>query len=113
MDDLLTVQEVADRCRVHQLTIRRHIKQGRLRSVRVGRAVRVRSKDLDTYLFNGLAPNGSVAAAADPEELRDLRPITMDDPVFRLIGAFTGGASDVSTNKKKYIAEGIYSEFAE
>lgn len=48
--ELLTVREVAQICRVHEVTIRRHIRQGLLRSVRVGRAVRIRREDLDGYV---------------------------------------------------------------
>ena len=41
MSKLLTVAEVAERLRVHPMTVRRHIKSGRIRSTRVGRSVRV------------------------------------------------------------------------
>ncbi len=47
---LLTVREVAQRLRVHPITVRRHIKAGRLRAVRIGRAVRVREADLAVLL---------------------------------------------------------------
>ncbi len=49
-DVLLTVPEVAERLRVHPITVRRHIKAGRLRAVRIGRAVRVREADLAVLL---------------------------------------------------------------
>ena len=47
---LLTVNDVAERLQLHPITVRRHIKAGKLRAVRVGRAVRVRESDLETYL---------------------------------------------------------------
>ena len=47
---LLTVPEVAKRLRVHQLTVRRHIKDGSLPAVRVGRAIRVKEDDLNAFL---------------------------------------------------------------
>src|SRR3972149_6948725 len=50
MSDLLTVEEVADRLRLHEMTVRRHIKAGRLRAVRVGRRVRVREEDLAAFV---------------------------------------------------------------
>ena len=57
-DRLLTVPEVAERLRVHPITVRRHIKAGRLRAVRVGRAVRVRESDLEAYLRSEEGPGG-------------------------------------------------------
>ncbi len=50
MSDLLTVEEVADRLRLHEMTVRRHIKAGRLRAVRAGRRVRVREEDLAAFV---------------------------------------------------------------
>ena len=38
---LLTVAEVAEWLRLHPITVRRHIKAGLIRAVRIGRAVRV------------------------------------------------------------------------
>lgn len=46
-DQLLTVREVAERLRLHPITVRRHIKAGRLSAVRIGRAVRVRESDVN------------------------------------------------------------------
>lgn len=46
---LLTVPEVAERLRVHPITVRRLIKAGRLPAVRIGRAVRVRVADVEAY----------------------------------------------------------------
>ena len=41
-DRLLTVNDVAERLQVHPITVRRHIKAGKLRAVRVGRSGRFR-----------------------------------------------------------------------
>jgi excisionase family DNA binding protein len=43
---LLTVKEVAERLRLHPITVRRLIASGRLSAVRIGRAVRVRDRDV-------------------------------------------------------------------
>lgn len=43
---LLTVKEVAERLRLHPITVRRLIASGRLPAVRIGRAVRVREGDV-------------------------------------------------------------------
>jgi excisionase family DNA binding protein len=47
MSKLLTVAEVAERLRIHPMTVRRHIKSGKLRATRVGRSVRVPEESLD------------------------------------------------------------------
>ena len=41
----MTVAEVARLCRVHEITVRRHIRQGRLHAVRVGRAIRIKPEE--------------------------------------------------------------------
>ena len=50
---LLTVNDVAERLQLHPITVRRHIKAGQLRAVRIGRSVRIREADLEEYLEAG------------------------------------------------------------
>ena len=49
-DQLLSVNDVAERLQVHPITVRRHIKAGKLNALRVGRSVRIREADLEEYL---------------------------------------------------------------
>jgi excisionase family DNA binding protein len=48
-NELLTVREVARYCRLHEMTVRRHIKEGRLRAIRIGRSVRIPREELGAY----------------------------------------------------------------
>lgn len=48
-NEFLTVREVAHYCRLHEMTVRRHIKEGRLRAVRIGRSVRIPREELSAY----------------------------------------------------------------
>ena len=48
--ELLTVNEAAKMLNLHEITIRRHIKQGRLRAIKVGRQVRIRREDLEEFM---------------------------------------------------------------
>jgi excisionase family DNA binding protein len=47
MPEYLTVREVAAVYRVNEITVRRHIRSGKLRAVKVGGRVRVRQEDAD------------------------------------------------------------------
>lgn len=48
--ELLTLQDVAQRCRLGRTLLYEEIGAGRLRVVRFGRAVRVRSDDLAAWI---------------------------------------------------------------
>jgi excisionase family DNA binding protein len=45
----LTVREVAERLRLHPITVRRHIAAGRILAVRIGRAVRVAEEEVSKF----------------------------------------------------------------
>ena len=47
---MLTVQEIADRLRVEHKTVRSLIAKGKLRAVRLGRALRIREADFEDFL---------------------------------------------------------------
>lgn len=49
MDTLLSVKQVAFIFRVHPLTIRRYIKNGKLKAVRVGGNVRIKESDVQNF----------------------------------------------------------------
>lgn len=76
MQELLTVKDVARICKVHEVTVRRHIAAGKLRSVRIGRAVRVRPEDLESYADDA----GSAHEGFTPDNPFMLLVGTMDDP---------------------------------
>lgn len=49
-DQLLTLQQVADRLQVSMSTVRRLVAAGKLKAVRIGRNLRVRPEDLSKYI---------------------------------------------------------------
>jgi len=73
MSTLLTVEEVAKRLRLHPITVRRHIRSGRIPATRIGRAVRVKEEDIEPVT----EPPKRVVDMT-PEELRThiMRPLT-------------------------------------
>lgn len=50
MAELLTITEVARMLNLHEITVRRHIKQGKLKALKVGRRIRIRREDLDEFI---------------------------------------------------------------
>jgi excisionase family DNA binding protein len=73
---LLTVDEVAQRLRLHPITVRRHIRSGRLPATRIGRSVRVKEEDIEKTI----EPPKKVVDMT-PEELRAHieRPLTPEE----------------------------------
>ena len=49
MDNLLTVRQVAILLKVHPLTIRRYINEGKLKAIKVGNNVRISQTDLNSF----------------------------------------------------------------
>lgn len=49
-ESLLTVQDVADRLKVSESTVRRLIDQGAIPIVRIGRQIRIRPEDVEKYI---------------------------------------------------------------
>jgi len=49
-DSLLTIKEAAEYLKVHWQTVRTYIKKGKLKSLRVGRGIRIRSSVLEKFL---------------------------------------------------------------
>lgn len=101
---LLTVHDVARYCQVHEATIRRHIASGRLRSVHVGRAVRVREEDLELYL----KPRGDreTEPTDDYGSEPEWKPFTKDDPFWDIVGMIDDESiAWVSGDKHRALAE--------
>ena len=60
-DEFFTVSEIASLLKLNQQTVRNWIDQDKLKSVRVGRRVRVRQRDLEQFIEAG------ASAPAEPE----------------------------------------------
>ncbi len=52
MDEFLTLKEVTEILKVSRQTVYRWISSGELRSIKIGKLVRIRKKDLEKFLKN-------------------------------------------------------------
>lgn len=95
--ELLTIQEVAQMMRVSPITIRRRIKEGNLSAVRVGRRIRVSKQAVDK-LPKPIKPKTTKQASIKA------RPLTFDDPLWKLVGAATEANLTDSSKKHEYLA---------
>lgn len=85
MDNMLSVRQVAFMLKVHHLTIRRYIKEGKLKAVRVGGNVRIKEKDLQEFHkeLSAATPQQSIILKAKKHAAR---PFSDVDPLLRLQG---------------------------
>jgi excisionase family DNA binding protein len=60
-EELYTVEQFAERLKLHPKTVLRFIKEGRLRAAKVGRSYRILRSDLEA--FGGIAPPAGDAKA--------------------------------------------------
>ena len=84
MDNLLNVNQVAFILKVHPLTIRRYLKEGKLKAVRAGGNVRIRESQLNDFnkdFTTTPSKKQTVKNNITPSKL-----FNFDDPLFRLKG---------------------------
>ena len=89
MDNLLSVRQVAYILKVHPLSVRRYIKQSKLKAVRVAGNIRVKESDLQQFqqTVETAPPLQSTAEEIIVRAKRQIaRPFTDDDPFLRLRG---------------------------
>jgi excisionase family DNA binding protein len=106
MDELLTVRDVALLCKLHEVTVRRHISQGRLKAVRLGTRVRVRKEDLDAYIEPAEASTELAKPSRKSRSRRLGRPFTKDDPLWSIVGMIDEpGTTWISSDKHRALAD--------
>lgn len=84
MENLLNVNQVAFILKVHPLTIRRYIKEGKLKAVRAGGNVRIKESQLVDFNkdFSSNMPRKQVVK----NNISPAKVFILDDPLFRLKG---------------------------
>lgn len=84
MDNLYNVNQVAFILKVHQLTVRRYITEGKLKAVKAAGNVRIRESELQQFTRD-FAPNPHrhrISSRTSPPA----KLFTDDDPLLRLQG---------------------------
>lgn len=84
MDNLLNVNQVAFILKVHPLTIRRYLKEGKLKAVRVGGNIRIKESQLND--FNKDFFSAPFAKQTLKSKIKHAKIFNLDDPLFRLKG---------------------------
>jgi excisionase family DNA binding protein len=86
MDGLLSVKQIAFILKVHPLSIRRYIKQGKLKAVKVGGNVRIRDVDLREFHqeLSSASPQQSIILHAKKGMIT--KTFSQEDPFLRLSG---------------------------
>ena len=81
MDDLLTVKQVAIILKIHHLTVRRYINEGKIKAVKLGGNVRISQEELksfsETYIPHSRPVKNQVSSAST-------NTFSPNDPLFRL-----------------------------
>lgn len=79
MEELFTVSQIAENLKVHPITIRRYIKEGKLKAFRAGGNVRISAQDLKAFT-QSFVPKIKNPKAPSKAEVN----FSFDDPLFRL-----------------------------
>ena len=85
MDTLFNVKQAAFILKVHPLTIRRYIKEGRLKAIRVGGNVRIKEKDLQDF-NKDFTPKEQQPRSPFRVKVLTVKNFNNDDPFLRLKG---------------------------
>lgn len=84
MDNFYNVNQAAFIMKVHPLTIRRYIREGRLKAVKLGGNVRIKEKDLQSFMRD-FEPRQNLESSPFKRTTQQ-KEFTTADPFLRLKG---------------------------
>lgn len=82
MEEFYTVNQAAITLKVHPLTIRRYIKEGKLKASRVGGNIRISLNDLRNFTQNFVPHHKSQKPSV--KQNTSTKTFSFSDPIFRL-----------------------------
>lgn len=80
---LYTVSQIAIMIKVHPLSVRRYIKEGKLKAIKIGGNVRIPESSLNTFTLD-VSPNSNTRKSV---KITRQKVFTLEDPFFRLRSA--------------------------
>lgn len=83
MDNLLNVNQVAFILKVHPLTVRRYLRDGKMKAVMIGGNVRIKESQLQEF-GKEFAPGTRKQHTKSEDKI--VKTFTVDDPLFQLKG---------------------------
>lgn len=86
MEEFYTINQAAISLKVHSLTVRRYIKEGKLKAYRVGGNIRVSVNDLRAFLQSFVPQHKSIKLPANPQTPTTSKEFTSKDPLLFLKG---------------------------
>lgn len=85
MDNLFNITQTAYILKVHPLTVRRYIREGRLKAIKFGGNVRVKESDLQEF-NKDFTPNKQVFRGLNKDRKLPIKVFNEIDPFFQLQG---------------------------
>lgn len=87
MDEFYTINQTAIILKVHPLTIRRYIRERKLKAYRVGGTIRISVNNLKSFTQNFIPrPKHAKTNPIPSSEVSTKKSFTFDDPILRLRG---------------------------
>lgn len=82
MDEFYTINQTAIALKVHPLTVRRYIREGKLKAFRVGGNIRIALNDIRNFTQNFTPHHRS--QRTNSEQFSPAKAFSFRDPLFRL-----------------------------
>lgn len=85
MEEFYTINQAAIALKVHPLTVRRYIKEGKLKAYRAGGNIRIALNDLRSFTQNFIPQSKTIRKTSDQQFIQT-KSFSSDDPFLQLKG---------------------------
>lgn len=88
MDEFYTINQIAVILKVHPLTVRRYVRERKLKAYQVGGNIRIAVNDLQSFTQNFIPRPKNVKSVSEPKLIGNR--FSFNDPIFSLRGKGLG-----------------------